>query len=323
MTPTYAVALIGAGNIAAGYDRPSDSPVLTHAHAVARHPRLAMTAIYDADPARAAAAGGKWNMPVAADLDALLAANPDIVVIATPTETHAGLLERLLARPPRIVLCEKPLSHDLAASTDLVARYAAAGVPLAINFQRRFDARVIALQSRYAAGELGPALAGAVWYSKGIRHNGSHAVDLLRFLFGEAVSASVRRRVFDHGQDDPTVSATLEFKSVAIELIAADERNFSLFEIDLLFSQARYRFLQGGMVLQRFEVGADPLFPGYRDLRPAGEGPSGLSTALLARFDNLVACLDGASPLIGSAEDALATQRLCESLAASSPSRCG
>src|SRR6267142_6263170 len=113
MTPTYGVALIGAGRIAAGYDQPADSWVLTHAHAVARHPRLAMTGLYDVDAARAAEAGRKWNVPVAADLDALLVAKPDIVVIATPTETHANFLERLLAQPPRLVLCEKPLTHDL------------------------------------------------------------------------------------------------------------------------------------------------------------------------------------------------------------------
>jgi predicted dehydrogenase len=256
---------------------------------------------------------------VVSDFAAFQAAEPDIVVVATPTETHADYLARLLTVRPRVVLCEKPLTKQASESEDLIARYAASGIGLAINFQRRFDPQVVELRSSIKSGELGSPMAGAVWYSKGIRHNGSHAIDLLRFLFGEPQSLSVRRTVFDHGEDDPTVNGSVIFNEVAVELIASDERQFSIFEIDLLFARGRYRFLQGGMMLQRFTLGPDPVFPGDRNLVCMSEAPTGLSTALLGRFDNLVDFLDGSSALLGTGADALQTQRLCETLAVTRP----
>jgi predicted dehydrogenase len=320
MSAVYRVGILGAGSIACGYDKPGDAAVLTHAHAVARHPRLSLCALYDVILKQAVAAGEKWGAPVVSDFASLQACAPDIVVVATPTETHAHYLSMLLAAPPRAVLCEKPLTKRALESEGLIGRYSAAGVGLAINFQRRFDPEVIELRSLIESGELGSPIAGAVWYSKGIMHNGSHAIDLLRFLFGEVQSLSVSRKVFDHGTDDPTVGGTVVFSEIAVALIASDERNFSLFEIDLLFSRGRYRFLQGGMILQRFTLGFDPIFSNDRNLVCVSERPSGLSNALLGRFDNLVDFLDGTSELRGTGADALQTQRLCERLAAAQPS---
>ncbi|WP_283137617.1 Gfo/Idh/MocA family protein [Rhizohabitans arisaemae] len=44
--------------------------------------------------------------------DALTAHQPDLVVIATPTETHADLVAQALRMSPARVLAEKPLVHD-------------------------------------------------------------------------------------------------------------------------------------------------------------------------------------------------------------------
>jgi predicted dehydrogenase len=320
-SPNYRVAVVGAGRIAAGYDRPGDAAILTHAHAIHRNPRLRGVAIVDAESARSEAASAVWGIPGVPDLSTLLAARPDIVIVATPTATHSECLLGLLEQPPRVVLCEKPLTASAALSAEIVLRYAEAGVALAIDHQRRFDPSVVELRRRFAAGELGSPVAGAVWYSKGIRHNGSHAVDLLRFLFGEVRRATARRRVLDHGDTDATVAGTLEFADVSIELIAADERHFSLFEIDLLFARARYRFTQGGMMLERYEVRPDPLFPGHLDLLPASSGASGLASALAGRLQNIVDFLDGVASLEGTGLDAVETQRVCEQLHGLSQSR--
>jgi predicted dehydrogenase len=310
----YRVALIGAGQIAAGYDKPGDAAILTHAHAIARNQRLEGVAIVDVDAERARTAGALWGIPSVPDLPAVLATRPDIVVVATPTASHDDVLRTLLTAPPRVVLCEKPLTASAAQSSEIVARYADLGVGLAISHQRRFDPCVIELKRRLATGELGRPLAGAVWYSKGILHNGSHAVDLLRYLFGEVRHMAARRGVRDHGDADATVAGTLTFADVTVELIAGDERCFSLFEVDLLFAEARYRFLQSGMVLERAEVRPDPLFSGYRELHEVASEASGLPTALAGRLQNLVDFLDKRAALAGTGADAIETQLVCERL---------
>jgi myo-inositol 2-dehydrogenase/D-chiro-inositol 1-dehydrogenase len=78
----------------------------------------------------------------------------DGVLVATPTDTHPVLVRQCLAnRTP--VLCEKPIAANLPEMTALVAEIEAAGVPVLVGFQRRFDPPMVELRRRIAAGELG------------------------------------------------------------------------------------------------------------------------------------------------------------------------
>jgi predicted dehydrogenase len=59
--------------------------------------------------------GGDHPFPVFPALDDALAARlrPDLVVVATPTETHVSLVREVLARTDALVLSEKPLATTL------------------------------------------------------------------------------------------------------------------------------------------------------------------------------------------------------------------
>jgi predicted dehydrogenase len=56
------------------------------------------------------------DLPVFGTLDAALAhePSPDLVVVATPTETHVALVRRIIDRTDALVLSEKPLAARLA-----------------------------------------------------------------------------------------------------------------------------------------------------------------------------------------------------------------
>jgi len=45
---------------------------------------------------------------------------------------------------------------------------------------------VTELKRKFEVGGLGKFLRGTAYYSKGLMHKGSHAIDLLRFIFGDA-----------------------------------------------------------------------------------------------------------------------------------------
>lgn len=312
---TYSVVVIGAGNIAGGYDTPASPQILTHLHAIKSEPRFACAALFDLDTGRAGAMGTVWDVPVAATLDEVLALSFDVAVIAVPDPHHATYLEHMLGHDAGLVLCEKPLTQDIAQARDIAARYKAAGKMLMVNYQRRFEESVHELRERLVSGALGKSLSGAVWYSKGIRHNGSHAIDLLRFLFGEVQATIGRRKTFDFTEVDPSVGGTVRFNDVDIELIVGDERLFSIFEIDLLFEKARYRYSQSGMQLERFEVRPDPVFPGYFEQLPVGSGPTALSTALGKVYGAIGDYLETGAALPATIDDAVTTQAICESLA--------
>ena len=62
----------------------------------------------------------------------------DAVLVCSPTDTHLALVEACAAAG-KPVFCEKPLAVGLARIDAVLARVDAAGVPLMVGFQRRFD----------------------------------------------------------------------------------------------------------------------------------------------------------------------------------------
>src|SRR5688500_11234591 len=125
-----------------------------HGRNIAASPDARLVAIADVDAKAAAALAEKTGAAVRG-LDAIIAAGDiDAILIGTPTDTHADLIEAG-ARAGKAVLCEKPI--DLAAErVERCLRVVeAAGTPLMIGFNRRFDANFAALKERVAAGAVG------------------------------------------------------------------------------------------------------------------------------------------------------------------------
>ena len=78
----------------------------------------------------------------------------DAVAICSSTPTHAPLIEQA-ARAGKAIMCEKPVSLDLAEVDRALAAVTAAGVPFQIGFNRRFDPAHQAVRDAVVAGELG------------------------------------------------------------------------------------------------------------------------------------------------------------------------
>jgi predicted dehydrogenase len=100
------VLLVGLGRIAR-----------THIAVVDRLPETTVVAGVDPAPSY------DVPFPVHDSLDEGLALSPDVVVLATPTESHVRLASDVLARSEALVLSEKPLARTAAAIADLEARH--------------------------------------------------------------------------------------------------------------------------------------------------------------------------------------------------------
>lgn len=181
------IAVLGAGRIGK-----------IHGRNVAARPGVKLVAV--ADPHRpsaeelAAAAGAEVR-----DIDAAIAsADVDAVIIGTPTTTHADLIEKA-ARAGKAIFCEKPVDLSAERIVACLEVVKAAGVPLMIGFNRRFDPNFAALRRRLAAGAIGeveivtvlsrdpaPPPASYVATSGGIfRDMMIHDLDMARFLLGD------------------------------------------------------------------------------------------------------------------------------------------
>lgn len=117
-------------------------------------PRVSWIGVGSASPERARAAARDTQAHAAGDIDDMLAARPDAVVVATATTDHANHVQRCL--PLGVpVLCEKPLANTLTESEAVVTAAERAGVLLQIGFQRRFDPGFRAAYERISTGQVG------------------------------------------------------------------------------------------------------------------------------------------------------------------------
>jgi myo-inositol 2-dehydrogenase/D-chiro-inositol 1-dehydrogenase len=122
----------------------------------------------------------------------------DAVVICTPTDTHAELIDRAAAAG-KAIFCEKPIDMDAARIRTSLAGVAGAGVALMIGFNRRFDPSFAALKARLDSGEIGdvelvtilsrdpaPPPVEYIKRSGGLfRDMMIHDLDMARFLLGD------------------------------------------------------------------------------------------------------------------------------------------
>jgi myo-inositol 2-dehydrogenase / D-chiro-inositol 1-dehydrogenase len=181
------IGLLGAGRIGR-----------IHGLNIAAHPRARLAAVADAVPATAEALAAATGSHVREAGSIIEDRDIDAVVICTPTDLHAALIERA-ARAGKAVFCEKPVDLDAGRIRQCLEVVAAAGATLMIGFNRRFDPSFAALERRLRAGEIGaveivtilsrdpePPPADYAARSGGLfRDMMIHDLDMARFLLGE------------------------------------------------------------------------------------------------------------------------------------------
>lgn len=126
-----------------------------HAELIARQvPGLAVASVFDIFEDRARAVADDLGIPVAASIEEVMASDIAAVAICTSTDTHVDLVVAA-AEAGKAIFLEKPVSLNLAEVDRAAAAVAAAGVPIHIGFNRRFDPTHAAVQQAVANGDIG------------------------------------------------------------------------------------------------------------------------------------------------------------------------
>jgi predicted dehydrogenase len=319
--PKYKGVIIGAGAAAAGYDFLGSQEITTPAHGLKVHPRTSLEGFFDLDSARAKEAATKWQTKAFANLATMLeTVKPDIVCVCTPDETHAGVLQEIIKyHRPKLVIAEKPLTTKLSDSNKVLGLYDRLGIPVLVNYRRRFDEIVQKIQQELARGEWGQVVGATAVYGKGLLHGGSHMIDLARFLLGEVESAKGLYAHVDYQVGDKTIGGFLTFSHCPqFYLMAADERAYSLFELEIVCTKGRIRFLNEGLEVERQKILAHPtnlLQRGYQVLGRANKRTTKLTRSAFGLIDNAVKHIRSGVPLLCSGREAAVTQAVCVQLA--------
>ena len=269
----YSAAVVGLGNIGFGYDSHDQDNlrIRTHVHAFVSHPDYQLVGAVDTDPLRRALFEEKYHCRADADLAGLYShSNPEIVAIAVPTTVHAEVFGEIVARKPRAVICEKPLAATVSEAENMLAEARKQGCSVAVNYMRRAEPGTIAIKKMISEGGLGELRKATAWYSKGIANNGSHMIDLFRFLLGDVSDVSVLREGRLWQNSDPEPDLCILFGNTPVYLLAAAEEDYSLNEFELIGSKAMLWYGDGGNHIElreaKIKVGAS----GIGILEPAG-----------------------------------------------------
>ena len=217
---TVRFGLLGAGRIGK-----------VHAKAVSNNGDAKLVAVADAFPEAANAIASAYGCEVRT-IEAIEAAKDiDAVVICTPTDTHADLIERF-ARAGKAIFCEKPVDLDAERVRACLKVVTETKAKLMVGFNRRFDPHFVAVQQAIAAGKIGDVEmititsrdpgAPPVDYIKrsgGIfRDMTIHDFDMARFLLGEEpVSVTAHASVLV----DKAIGEAGDFDSASIILETA------------------------------------------------------------------------------------------------------
>ncbi|MGV8986113.1 MAG: inositol 2-dehydrogenase [Cypionkella sp.] len=187
---TLRFGLLGAGRIGK-----------VHAKAVSGNSKAKLVAVADAMAPAAQAIADQYGCEVRS-IEAILAAKDiDAVVICTPTDTHADLIEKFV-KAGKAVFCEKPIDLSLDRVKDCLKVVRAAKGTLMVGFNRRFDPHFMAVRAEIDKGSIGAVEmvtitsrdpgAPPVDYIKrsgGIfRDMTIHDFDMARFLLGEEIT---------------------------------------------------------------------------------------------------------------------------------------
>ncbi len=267
--------IIGLGQIGMEYDIdiPVDKSVFTHARAFSSHQEFELLGAVDPSSAKRSRFNQKYNKPAFSDLtEALQHTDPQIIVIASPTNNHKTILEEVLNLcKPIAIICEKPLSYDIEHARSMIDLCEKEGVKLFVNYMRRSDLGVIEVKDRISKGLIAGPFKGVAWYSKGFLHNGSHFFNLLEFWLGEYQSAKLisKGRLWNRQDTEPDIF--VEFELGSITFLAAWEESFSHYTIELLSHSGRLRYEKGGELITWQATHPDPSFQGYRSLKDPPE----------------------------------------------------
>jgi len=327
MSEQLRAIVLGCGRIAGGLNRSADDAmVLTHALAYRRNPHFALAACVDTDAQARAEFSTRWSPESTyASLDEAFAngAAYDVASVCVPTATHASMLDRLAELPVRAVFAEKPLGGDPAAARKIVERYRRIGKPLAVAYIRRWDPAMAALRAEIAEGKWGAWRGGAAFYGRGIVNNGSHAIDLLRFLTGEEFDVAAALGAREDGvPGDPSVDAVLVAGGGQhVHLVACDGRDYAFFEMKLAFARGVIEIEEGGLRVVRRTVVESEYFAGI-DVPAAGNGIStGYGEAFVRALDDIADCLARGGEPRSSGASSLASIELACALRAAANER--
>ena len=274
---------------------------------------------------RAQAAAETAGVSAYTDVTTLLrAARPEVVSVCTQEADHVEPSLAALAAGCH-VLCEKPLAARVADAERLVEAAQPHGRTLGVDYNYRHMPPLRALRARIASGGLGDVVTAQISAHAFCYH---HAMDLVRFLFGDVVEVAAwvaddpAHRRFPRPQEfiyipSGSVGALLRTEGGAtVSLTASRQRSLEDTLLDVEVVGTTGRAALRGMPVRDVRPRAVELFPpdpaAEADFSPrSADTPAfGLGDAFAASIAAFVAAITAGTRPPTDGHDGLAVLRI-------------
>ena len=202
--------------------------------------------VCDIDLQRAQETAQAWGIPAAVTtVQELLGLDLDIISVCTPHPTHEDVVLQAAAAGVH-VLCEKPISTELASAERMLKACDDAGVKLGVLFQRRFWPAAQRIRAAIDDGTLGRPIMGqcsvmlhreseyysrdawrGTWAGDGggvLMTQAIHYIDLLQWFMGDVAELYGKINTYKHGANievEDSATAVITFTSGAMATLEA------------------------------------------------------------------------------------------------------
>ena len=224
---TVRFGLLGAGRIGK-----------VHAKAITSNSKAQLVAVADAFEKAASDLSTQYGCEIRTVDKILQSSDIDAVVICTPTDTHADLIEQF-SSARKAIFCEKPIDLDLERVKACLKIVDAEGATLMVGFNRRFDPHFQAMRKAIDEGQIGDVeMVTIVSRDPGappvdyIKRSGGifrdmtiHDFDMARFMLGEEIdTVSAQASVLV----DPAIGEAGDYDSVSVMLATASGKHATI-----------------------------------------------------------------------------------------------
>lgn len=242
--------IMGCGNIGAMYDfnNSKQNVIISHLKGYLKNRKFNLHSIIDKDKKKLDLIKNKYSsLNTYTSIKKFKECNHkvDVVSICTPTKYRYEHLMQVAELNPKLIFCEKPLSENLENAKEIVKLCKSKSILLVVNYFRRWDPflnnfKKDILKNRY--GELQQINATS---NNGILNYGCHLFDLLSLLFEKLNSKDLIS--FQSNKNFINILLCLKYKNdIPITISISNEKSFSLFEIEFIFSKYIIKMFNGG-----------------------------------------------------------------------------
>lgn len=166
----------------------------------------------------------------------------DLIIISTPDKLHYRVLLEASKYYPKMVFCEKPMCLTLDEIKKINLIYKKKKILLQVNYSRRFLKEYQKIKKDIENKILGKMQIVQMYYSKGLIHNGSHAIDLALWFFG------FPKKIFAYNsykslsyKNDFCSSIILNYnKKFNVEIIGIDIKGLGHIEMNFIGTKKKY-----------------------------------------------------------------------------------